>query len=271
MQNKIVSLTNNKIKAVVRLRNHKQRIEEGLTIVEGLREMILALNAKIKFKEVFILPESAIWQQEGKELLIKLRFLKVPLFETSRQVFDKISFGERNEGVIGICETPKNSLNSLKTKKNDLIVVVEDIEKPGNLGAILRTCDAAGVDGVIITAQKTDIYNPNVIRASLGAIFTVKTVICSNEKAFDFLRSKDFKICCAIPNAKKIYSDVDFSKSTSIVLGSEDKGLSDFWIKNCDVGIVIPMKGRVDSLNVSISAAIIIYEGVRQRKFNYRQ
>ena len=145
------------------------------------------------------------------------------------------------------------------------MIVVECVEKPGNLGAILRTCDGAGVDGVIICDGKTDIYNPNVIRSSMGTVFSVTVVAGANEAAYKFLKSKEIAICTARPQAQTVYTDGNFRRPVAIVVGSEEKGLSEFWAKNSETDLKIPMHGRADSLNVSTSTAILLYEAIRQR------
>ena len=151
------------------------------------------------------------------------------------------------------------------SSKGSLFVIVECIEKPGNLGAILRTCDGAGIDGVIICDGKTDIYNPNVIRASLGTIFSIKIVVSSNEEALKFLKTKNIKVCATLPLAKKVYTKEDLVNPLAIVVGSEQNGLTDFWVKHADLKVKIPMRGQADSLNVSASTAILLYEIIRQK------
>ncbi len=271
-RDKITSLTNPRVKELVRLRAGGHRKDSGVTIVDGAREVLRAMEAGIKFKEFYVCPELLGRDEEAKQLQAKLSGFKVPVFEVARIVFAKIAYGDRQEGVLGVCEVPKRSLTDLKLKANAclpdrqaLVVIIEHVEKPGNLGAILRTCDAAGVNGVFVCDSKTDLYNPNVIRASVGTIFTVNTVQCSNDEALRFLRMKGIKAYAASPQAQTIYTQVNLTGAVAIVLGSEQEGLSDFWDKNADARVKIPMHGRSDSLNVSTSAAILIYEAIRQR------
>ena len=264
-RDKITSLTNPHVKELVRLRTGGRRKSAGVTIVDGSREILRAMEAGIEFKEFYVCPELLGRGEEEKQLQTRLSGVKVPVFEVARIVFAKIAYGDRQEGVLGICEPPKRSLTDLRLDANALVVVIEHVEKPGNLGAILRTCDAAGVSGAIVCDSKTDLYNPNVIRASVGTIFTVNTVQCSNDEALRFLRTKGIKSYAASPQAQTFYTQMNLTGAVAIVLGSEQEGLSDFWDKNADARVKIPMRGHADSLNVSTSAAILIYEAIRQR------
>ena len=264
-RDKITSLTNPRVKELVRLRTAGHRKSSGVTIVDGAREILRALGGGVRFREFYVCPELIGNGEEEKQLKAKLSAANVPVLEVTRSVFTKIAYGDRQEGVLGICETPKRFLADFHLKSDPLVVIVEHVEKPGNLGAILRTCDAAGVNGVFVCAGKTDLYNPNVIRASVGTVFTVNTVLCSNDEALRFLRTREIKVFAASPQAQTIYTQINLTGAVAIVLGSEQEGLSDFWEKNADARVKIPMRGRADSLNVSTSAAILIYEAVRQR------
>lgn len=265
-RDKITSLTNPHVKEIVRLRAGGHRKSSGVTIVDGSREVLRALESGVKFREFYLCPELLGRDEEEKQLRTKLSGVKVPAFEVTKTVFVKIAYGDRQEGVLGICETPQRSLADFWLKDNALVVVIEHVEKPGNLGAILRTCDGAGVDGVLVCDGKTDLYNPNVIRASLGTVFTVNTVQCSSDEALHFLKDKGIKAYAASPLAQTIYTQMDLTGAVALVLGSEQEGLSDFWDKNADARVKVPMRGAADSLNVSTSAAILIYEAVRQRE-----
>ena len=259
----ITSLTNARIKNVVQLRNRKQRTETGLTIVEGQREITRALEAGVMFKEFYVCQE--LLSATKSDDIFAPRYENVPVYETTKAVFSKIAYGNRVEGVLAVCEPRSLSLKKLPEKTDSLFVIVESVEKPGNLGAILRTCDGAGVDGVIICDGKTDIYNPNVIRASLGAIFSVKVVVSSNEEALEYLRAKRITICATLPQAKIIYTDEKLTGALAVVVGSEQSGLTEFWAQQADLKVKIPMKGFTDSLNVSASTAVLLYEILRQR------
>ena len=278
-RDKITSLTNPRVKELVRLRTGRHRKDSGVTIVDGLREILRAVESGVKFREFYLCPELIGRGEEEKELKTKLSRVNVPVSEVTKTVFAKIAYGDRQEGVLGICETPGRPLADLELEANAclppacrrgrdrqaLVVVIEHVEKPGNLGAILRTCDAAGVNGVFVCDSQTDLYNPNVIRASVGTIFTVNTVQCSNDEALRFLRTKGIKVYAASPRAQTLYTRTDLTGAAALVLGSEQEGLSDFWDKTADARVKIPMRGRADSLNVSTSAAILIYEAIRQR------
>jgi len=261
----ITSSSNLRIKNIVRLRKSVDRKKNTITIVEGPREIANALDAKLSFKEAFI---SQDYRDNGddQKLIQRFKKLKLPVYECASSVFSKIAYGQRKEGILALCKTPQNSLSKLLVGTNALFVVVENVEKPGNLGAILRSCDGAGAQGLIVCQEKTDLYNPNVIRASLGTVFTVPTATASPKDTLDFLRKNYIQICATSPKAKVLYSDADFKNSLAIIVGSEQKGLGDFWIKNADITVKIPMKGKADSLNVSSSTAILLYEALRQKK-----
>ena len=260
---KITSLQNSGIKRVVRLRTKKTREAKGLTIVEGVREVRQALNSGIRFAGVYVCREGVYHCPD--ELIAELEAKHIRIFDTVCSVYAKMCYGDRKEGVLALVEHPNHTLESLKVSNHSLVVVMERVEKPGNLGAILRTCDGAGVEALIVCDELTDIYNPNVVRSSLGAVFTVPSVTCSNKEALEFCRSKGIRILAAVVQAEDNYFKKDMSGSCAIVVGSEQEGLSDFWRRNSDEQVRIPMLGRVDSLNVSVSAAVMIYEAVRQR------
>lgn len=267
---KIISVQNPRVKSLVRLREHKQREETGLTIVEGRRELARALSCGIDFKEAYFCP-AFLDKDSGPGLLEKLGEKKVPLIEVNESVFTKIAFGDRAEGVLGVCRPRVMDLRDLTLSQKPLIVLAEAIEKPGNLGAIVRTCDAAGVDALIVCDELTDPYNPNVVRASLGTVFAVPVFQSAREEAVNFLKTKAITICATLPEAKNDYSREDFNRPLAIVIGSEQKGLSDFWIEHSDLKVKIPMRGLGDSLNASVSAAVVVYEAVRQRDLTEAQ
>jgi TrmH family RNA methyltransferase len=260
----ITSLRNPQVKAVVELRERRSRDETGLMIVEGLREIALAQQAGIVFSELYF--EQLFFEDKVNQKFIESVIPQgKEIFLLPEYVFEKMTFGHRHEGVLGVCVQPKKTLKAMALSKKPFVVVVESVEKPGNLGAILRTADAVGVDGLIVCDPVTDIYNPNVIRSSLGAIFSVCVVQSSKEETLAFFKANKMTVCATVPQAGQCYSSVDISMPLAVVMGSEEKGLSEFWQKNCDVSVYIPMKGKVDSLNVSVSAAVILYEIIRQR------
>lgn len=260
----ITSTKNAHVKEVVDLREKKSRDETGLTIVEGLKETTLAHRAGIVFKEIYF-SEKFLNDPGQKEFIQTLIAPCKDVFLASDDVLEKISFGNRQEGIIGVCVQPQKKLNDIKLSANPLVVVVEAVEKPGNLGAILRTSDAVGVDALIICDPVTDIYNPNVIRASLGSIFTVPVIVAESAEALKFLKAAKIKTCATLPQAGTPYTKVDLSGPLAIVMGSEEAGLSEFWQEKSDMSVYIPMKGKNDSLNVSVSAAVVLYETLRQR------
>jgi len=271
----ITSLTNSRVKKVVELRDRKHRTTRGLTIVEGKREITCAQEAGVIFKEFYYCRDflsapkvddiSAASGTNVANLFTKRLFSKVPVYETTKAVFSKMSYGARAEGVLAVCEPRSLSFADFPSKADSLFVIVESVEKPGNLGAILRTCDGAGVDGVIICDGKTDIYNPNVIRASLGTIFSQKIVVSSNEDTLKFLKLNKVTICATLLKAKFIYTNEKLINALAIVVGSEQDGLTKFWIEHADLKVKIPMKGFADSLNVSATTAVLLYEIIRQR------
>ena len=182
-----------------------------------------------------------------------------------RHLYEKVAYRGSTEGVIAELKCKQHGLDSLNIKENPLVVVLEAVEKPGNLGAILRSADAAGADAVIVCDPLTDLYNPNLIRSSIGGIFTVPTAAASSEETIKWLKANNIKIYTAQLQDSEWYYDTDMTKGTAIVMGTEATGLTDVWRKAADAHIKIPMLGRLDSLNVSVSAAILLFEAVRQR------
>ena len=266
MQNKITSPTNPHIKEIVRLKEGSERKKRGLILVEGHREIALALKNGFELVETLICRE-LIKKEDQEEVYRQIVLKNKPLWELPAKVYEKVSYGERQEGLLAVFKFKSAKLEDLKTKSNSLFVVIEEVEKPGNLGAILRSADSAGVDGIIVCDQKTEIYNSNAIRSSIGTIFSVPIVISTKEDALKFLKSKGIQSLAATPQASINYSQPDLKKPSAFILGSEQKGLSEFWLKNAGLKIKIPMKGQADSLNVSVSTAILLYECQRQRGF----
>lgn len=256
----ISSLQNEKIKNIVKLREtSRERKKQGLFLIEGWREISLAAKAGIEIENIFYCCDYAKGKNEiGAEKKI----------EVSKNVFDKISCRENPDGFLAVAEFWTRKLENVKLSDKPLIIILETVEKPGNLGAILRTADAAGVDAVIVNDLKTDIYNPNVIRASQGAVFTAPIVLSSVDETAAFCKNNKIKIFAAAPAAKKQYIKMNYSRGCAIVIGAEDKGLSEKWLKSADENIKIKMSGKIDSLNVSVSAAIILFEILRQRAVN---
>lgn len=243
-------------KEIIALREPKARRETGLTLIDGAREIQQALAAGVEVQKIIYSKRYQV--PFGKKV-------DGTFVEVSDKVFAKLAYGERSGGVVAVARVRPRTLDSLKLSANPLVVVVESIEKPGNLGAILRTCDGAGADALLIGDPKTDIYNPNVIRASLGAVFTVPVVAGANADISAFLKQKGIKMLGTFPDAKEAYTRANLKGPLAIVLGTEDKGLSKFWQDKCAIKVRIPMRGKADSLNVSVSAAVVLYEALRQR------
>ena len=254
----ITSLQNPRIKHIVRLRDEKrQRKQDGLMLVEGYDEIRLALAAGHQPQTLFSAPELVSRPLEED--------MQVESITVSRAVFEKMSYRENPDGWLTIFPIPQTSLDTLTLNDVPLVIVAESVEKPGNLGAILRTADAAGVDALLVCDPRVDLWNPNVVRASRGAVFSVPVVECDSVSALAWLRTHGVRVLAATPSAEMVYSDVDLREPAAIAVGTEDEGLTDFWMSSADLKVSIPMMGRVNSLNVSVSTALILYEAVRQR------
>ena len=258
---KITSLQNPKIKNIIHLTKTKERRDQQLIIIEGYRELNMAIEFGLNMIELFYC----------NEINSNIEFSKIVnkfknSYEISRNIFEKIAYRENSDGIIALATPRYLSLSDLKLSSNPLILVIESVEKPGNLGALLRTADAAALDAVIVCNPHTDIFNPNVIRSSLGCVFSQQIVTCTSLQAITFFKENNIKSFAVALTAKSSYLDSNFSEGTAIVMGSESDGLSKEWIQNADNNILIPMNGRIDSLNVSVSAAIIVFEAIRQRK-----
>ena len=261
----IQSLQNDKVKNLVRLQKKPaERKKQGLFVVEGRREVSLALNNNIEPKSFFICDE--IYSPDPFYPLSTDAYPGIPTYKVSADVYDKIAYRGDTQGIIMIAANKNSGLSGFKIGSSGIILVLESIEKPGNLGAVFRTADASGIDAIIICGQNFDIYNPNVIRSSLGCIFTKQIATCSNEEALAYFRNNNFEILAAHPDGGQNHTDADYNKSSAIVLGTESEGLSEFWKQNADKLITIPMMGQIDSLNISVSAAVIAYEALRQRR-----
>ena len=256
MIKKINSLTNPTVKNIVKLKKAGERRKQGLMIVEGEREIKIALKAGIKLVEAILCQD----YNKNKE---KLFFDKRT--ELSKDVFDKISQRESPDGNIAVFETPKNLLRSAKITSNSIIIVLEGIEKPGNLGAIMRTADAVGAGAVILNNSKIDIYNPNAIRASQGTIFSTPLVELSIEETLAFCKKHAITLFATSPRAQKSYLEEVYQGPVGIVMGSEDLGLSKKWLELANKVIKIDMSGLIDSLNLSVSTAVVAFEIKRQK------
>lgn len=256
----ITSPQNERIKYLVQLQQKSSlRRQEGLFVVEGRRELLHCINADYEVKTIFV-------DNQKDDALLDIDSKNAEIIEVSPKVYEKIAYRESTEGVVAIVKARKKTLQDFAQKENPLYVVIEAVEKPGNLGAILRSADAAGVDGVIVCDPLTDLYNPNLIRASIGAIFTVPTVVCTSEECIAWLKENKIQILTAQLQDSNLYYDIDMKKATAIVMGTEATGLTQQWRKAADKHIRIPMCGKLDSLNVSVSSAILMFEAIRQRR-----
>ncbi len=259
----IASDKNPRIQQILKLREKsRERKEQGLFVIEGIRELTLAFKGAFKIREIFFCPDFI----EQKELnVLKKTAGKTEWIEIGKSVYEKIALRETTEGVIALAEIRKLELEQIQLPKSPLILIVESVEKPGNLGALLRTADAAALSAVLVCDPNVDLYNPNVIRSSLGCLFTQQVTVCNSQDAIAWLRKNQIKIFAATPEGAIAYTQADFKQTCSIAVGSEADGLSKIWLENSDGNISIPMQGEIDSLNVSVSAAVILFEAVRQR------
>ena len=261
----ITSLQNSRIKNIQKLSaKSRERKEQGLFIIEGARELSLALSGEYALNSVFICTE-LFEKTDYPEVLSAIS--PDILYEVSEAVFQKIAYREGSDGLLALAKPKSHTLSDLKLKENPFIIVLEAVEKPGNLGAILRTADAAQADAVIVCDPLTDIYNPNVIRSSVGCLFTVPVAVCTNIEALTYLQTRHIRSFAAELTAAQWYQDTDFIASSAIIMGTEADGLTDFWLTHADQRIKIPMRGAIDSLNVSVSTAILTFEAMRQRGF----
>lgn len=265
----ITSAQNAKIKELLALQEKsKERRKTGLFVVEGRREIIHCVESGYK-PHTFFICRDIITEKEFDSILeaVEENFcgMMCQIIEIPQHLYDKVAYRGGTEGVIAEMHCKEMSLDSLKLKENPLVVVLESVEKPGNLGAVLRSADASGVDAVIVCDPLTDMYNPNLIRSSIGAIFTVPVATATSEEAIAWLKNNGIKIYTAQLQDSEWYYDTDMKGGTAIVMGTEATGLTGVWRKAADAHIKIPMLGKLDSLNVSVSAAILMFEAVRQR------
>ena len=260
----LTSPSNPRIRAAARLRDRREREASGLTLVDGARELRRALEADIEVVEAFVC-DPLLAGEDARAVLDALRSRGATVTTTTEVAFAKLAFGDRAEGLVAIVRTPSLALDDLRLPDDPLLVVIEGVEKPGNLGATLRSADGAGVDAVIAASPRTDLANPNVIRASAGTIFAVATAAAPTGEVLTWLRSRGVRILAARVGDGRAYTDTDLTGSVALVFGSEAEGLSDPWHAPDIEAIHLPMLGVADSLNVSVSAAVLMYEARRQR------
>ncbi len=258
----ISSLQNPLVKKVLQLtEKSRNRKKTGLFVIEGERELSLALKGGYEIETVLVCYEL------GDQTTEYSKYNK-PIIQISKTVYEKLAYRKSTEGIIAIVKAKSHSLQDIDLiKNNTLILVAEAPEKPGNIGALLRTADAANLDAVLIANPKSDLYNPNIIRSSVGCVFTKQIAMGTTDEIMRYLKEKNIKIYCAALSASEHYVNADFTDAAAIVVGTEAIGLSDSWLKNSDQNLIIPMQGEIDSMNVSVSAAILIFEAKRQRGF----
>ena len=261
---KITSAKNEKIKDLIKFRNKNGKLSENEILIEGGRELERALAANVKFLEAYFCTD--LINADQKELLADITANSENLYQVDKYVFEKIAYKNNPFGIIVKAEFIPSKLEDIEITADSLILVAESIEKPGNLGALMRTADGAGIDTIILANKITDYRNPNVIRASTGTIFSKQIIEASSEEVISFLKDNRIDIIAADPYAEKMYYEIDYSKKTAIVVGSEAFGLSEDFKNNADTLVKIPMEGFADSLNVNQAATIVLYEAVRQRK-----
>ena len=268
----LTSLQNPRIKALVRLRDRRDRDRDHQFVIEGFREISRAVEAKLPMAEVFTCPELYLGSQENELLEKAASECGAQICHVSREVFQKVSYRDRPDGLIARAPKPDWGLDRWDTITTDsandqppLFIVAQAIEKPGNLGTLLRTSDAAAVSGLVVVDRCTDLFNPNVVRASVGTLFTVPVAECSSEEALSWFRDRNIRLVATSPDAPSAYTDTDLSGPIAIVMGSEQYGLDDRWLAETDLQVSIPMAGSADSLNVAMATAVVLFESLRQR------
>jgi TrmH family RNA methyltransferase len=262
---RITSLANDRVKEAIRLRQRSHRDERNLMLIEGYREIRRALDNRHTPTELFVCPEMFQGANEGS-LIEACEAAGAAVTECTAAVFAKMAYRERPEGLLAVAPQVRKHIADLRLPAAPLLVVAESVEKPGNLGTILRSADAAGVHAVIVCDRCTDINNPNVVRASIGAVFSLPVVEAPTSDVVPWLKERGIRILSASPHAETLYTDEDMAAGTAIVLGSEQYGLSEQWMNAADRQVRIPMLGQSDSLNVAAAATILLFEAVRQRQ-----
>ena len=263
----ITSAQNAALKHLVKLRDRRTRDKENLTILEGYRELTRSLEYGMELVECYFSPEHFLGSNEFP-LLEEIAAAGIRVTRLAPHLLEKVTYRDRPEGLLAVAKMRSHELEKLPEFSCPLYLVAETIEKPGNLGSMLRSADAAGADALLVCEKKTDLYNPNVIRASTGAIFSVAVGVSDNAGTMAYLRKRGVKILAATPHTDFKYTDVDLTQPVAIVVGAEQTGLTDFWMDQADLKVNIPMLGKIDSLNVASAATILLYEAARQRGFS---
>jgi TrmH family RNA methyltransferase len=265
MVQQLTSLANPKVKHVVKLRQRSHRDEAGQMLVEGYRECKRALDNGYQPEMLFYCEELYLKNLNEPEIVRQCRERGAELYACSKPVFEKMAYRERPEGLLIVGPQCSRKLADLQLPEHALVVVAESIEKPGNLGTILRSADAAGVHAVIVCDRCTDVHNPNVVRASTGTLFALPVIEAESDEAIAYLRERGFCILAATPHTEKLHSEVPLTGNVAIVVGTEQYGLTEKWMNAADQRVRIPMFGLADSLNVASAATILLFEAVRQR------
>ncbi len=260
----LTSTSNPRIKAALALRERRERERSGLTLVDGARELRRALDSGVEVVEAFVC-EPLLAGPDARAALDRLREGSAPVHVTNEAAFARLAFGERAEGLLAVIRTPSTALESLVLPDDALVIVLEGVEKPGNIGAVLRSADGAGVAAVVAASPRTDPFNPNAIRASAGTVFAVPFAAAPTADVVAWLRVAGLRVVAARVDAERLYTDIDLTGPLALVLGAEADGLTDGWARDDIEAARLPMLGVADSLNVSVSAAILAYEARRQR------
>lgn len=261
---RISSLQNATVKNIVKLSKARERRAQNLFVIEGARELSLALASDYSIEDVYVCNDIFV-NTLYPDVLDSIADNKIT--EITTQVFEKLAYRKTSDGLIALAQPKVHTLANIQLSTNPFIIILEAVEKPGNLGAILRTADAAAVDAVIVSDPQTDIYNPNVVRSSVGGVFTVQTAVCTSDEVMEWLNKHCIASYAAELEAAVWYQDVDYCKPSAIVMGTEADGLTASWLNHATQRVKIPMRGKLDSLNVSVSAAILTFEAMRQRGF----
>jgi TrmH family RNA methyltransferase len=260
----ITSLQNPRVKQLVKLRDRRLRDEADVFLVEGYREIHRALEKNVPLRELYYSPEWFLGENEPA-LIEQARVAGAKLFELTRAAFAKIAYRERPDGLMAVVPQWHRTLDGLALPPAPFLLVIEAIEKPGNLGTIMRSADAAGIDAIIVCDPVTDVFNPNVVRASTGVLFAIPLVVVDSRVAQAWLREKKIRTVATTPSAETLYTGADLRGPLALVMGSEQFGLGEYWLKNADLRVRIPMAGQADSLNVAMATLITLFEAVRQR------
>jgi TrmH family RNA methyltransferase len=260
----ITSIHNPRVKQAARLRERKGREEQGRIIIDGGREIERAIQGSVQLEELYVCQELCVGEDTHRAI-VAAEQTKALRLDVSATVFGKLAYGERAEGIVAVARTPARRFNDLSLPANPLVGVLVGVEKPGNIGAVMRSADGAGLAALIIADGGTDLYNPNVIRASLGVVFSLPISSASSSETLCWLRERGLQLVAARVDAEMDSTAVDFRRGTAIILGSEAEGLPDAWQASDITAARLPMLGTADSLNVSCTAAVLFYEALRQR------